>query len=204
MKVVVDWDGTVTEEDTLTMVLEHFGQRELYDRAEEGLQRGELTLHECIELEFSGMTAPLDEAVAFLVEHARVRPGFRELVERFDVVVLSSSFEETIRPALEREDVDVPLVANRVSVTADGWRPIWRDDAACATCGEACKRAALPVDGAPVVYVGDGYSDRCAAAAADRVFARDGLAEYLRGRGVPFEPFTDFHAVAAALLERAA
>jgi 2-hydroxy-3-keto-5-methylthiopentenyl-1-phosphate phosphatase len=50
-----------------------------------------------------------------------------------------------------------------------------------------------------IVFVGDGYSDRCAALAADRVFARDGLAEYLRERGVVHEPFTDFVALGDAL-----
>jgi 2-hydroxy-3-keto-5-methylthiopentenyl-1-phosphate phosphatase len=50
-----------------------------------------------------------------------------------------------------------------------------------------------------VVYVGDGYSDRCAALAADRVFARAGLARYLEEQGVAFEPFETFFDVAAAL-----
>jgi 2-hydroxy-3-keto-5-methylthiopentenyl-1-phosphate phosphatase len=52
-----------------------------------------------------------------------------------------------------------------------------------------------------VVYVGDGYSDRCAALASDRVFATSGLARYLAERGTPFEPFTDFHALSAALAD---
>jgi 2-hydroxy-3-keto-5-methylthiopentenyl-1-phosphate phosphatase len=43
-----------------------------------------------------------------------------------------------------------------------------------------------------LVYLGDGISDRCAAQMADLVFARDGLAEYLLERRVPFVPFADF------------
>ena len=50
-----------------------------------------------------------------------------------------------------------------------------------------------------VVYVGDGYSDRCAAQAADRIFARDGLARYLDEQGVAYELFDDLHDVARAL-----
>lgn len=42
-------------------------------------------------------------------------------------------------------------------------------------------------------------SDRCAAQAAVRIFARGGLAEYLARRGVPFEPFDDLRDVSAAL-----
>ena len=56
----------------------------------------------------------------------------------------------------------------------------------CEVCGEPCKRADVP-EGENVVYVGDGYSDRCAAQAADRIFARDGLATYLDEQGVEYE-----------------
>ena len=74
----------------------------------------------------------------------------------------------------------------------------WRDETVCVHCAEACKRGGLPDDG-PVVFVGDGYSDRCAALAADRVFARDGLARYLDRKGVRYEPFTDFEALTRTL-----
>jgi 2-hydroxy-3-keto-5-methylthiopentenyl-1-phosphate phosphatase len=90
------------------------------------------------------------------------------------------------------------VIANNVDVGHDGWRIRWRDDAVCAHCSESCKRGSLPRNG-PVVFVGDGYSDRCAALAADRVFARDGLAGYLDERGVSYEPFEDFDRLAAAL-----
>jgi 2-hydroxy-3-keto-5-methylthiopentenyl-1-phosphate phosphatase len=49
------------------------------------------------------------------------------------------------------------------------------------------------------VYVGDGYSDRCAAELADLVFARRGLARYLDERGLAYEPFDDFHQIAERL-----
>jgi 2-hydroxy-3-keto-5-methylthiopentenyl-1-phosphate phosphatase len=112
--------------------------------------------------------------------------------------VISAGFHELIDPVLEREAVEVELLANAVDARPDGWRVVWRDDAVCAVCGEACKRGAL-ADGEPYAYVGDGYSDRCAALAAERVFARDGLAAYLSAAGVPFETFESLREVGAAL-----
>jgi len=47
--------------------------------------------------------------------------------------------------------------------------------------------------------VGDGVSDRCVSLAADRVFARAGLASWLDEQGVGHEPFDDLLEVAAAL-----
>jgi 2-hydroxy-3-keto-5-methylthiopentenyl-1-phosphate phosphatase len=98
---------------------------------------------------------------------------------------------------LEREGVTLEVRANEAVPGPDGWRVHFRDDAECPACGEPCKRAALP--GESVVFVGDGVSDHCAALAADRVFARDGLARYLSRRGVPYERFSDLTDVAAAL-----
>jgi 2-hydroxy-3-keto-5-methylthiopentenyl-1-phosphate phosphatase len=193
VRLVLDWDGTVTEVDSLHLVLLEFGDIEAYRRAEDDLGR-KLTLHEVISLEFATVTAPLGEVAAWVVENVRVRPGFHELVERFRPLIVSSGFHELIEPVLAREGVEAELLANRLDPRPDGWRVLWREEAVCAVCGEACKRSTLPVDG-EVVYVGDGYSDRCAALAAERVFARDGLAAYLDQQGVAYEPFDDLHDV---------
>jgi 2-hydroxy-3-keto-5-methylthiopentenyl-1-phosphate phosphatase len=179
------------------MVLEEFGDQKVFARAEGALGQG-LTLREVIELEFSTVRAPFEDVLAWMVEHVRIRPGFREFALEFEPLILSSSFVETIEPLLEREGVRLLVLANSVEPRADGWRVRWRDEAICEHCSEACKRAGLP-GARPVVFVGDGYSDRCAALAADRVFARDGLAEYLAGRGVGYEPFEDFAQLGGAL-----
>jgi 2-hydroxy-3-keto-5-methylthiopentenyl-1-phosphate phosphatase len=197
MNLVLDWDGTVTEIDGLHMIIEEFGDREIY-RVTEGQLGRSMSLHEVIAVEMATLTLPLAEAVRWVREHVTVRPGFRELARRFRPTILSSGFCELIEPVLEREGVSLEVHANRLDPRADGWRAIWRDEAQCDQCGEACKRGGLP-NGAPVVYVGDGVSDRCAALAADRVFARDGLARYLGERGVAYEPFEDFVQLGAAL-----
>ena len=198
MRLVLDFDGTVTERDMLDMVLSEFGDPEIYERVESELGRS-LTLNEVIAAEFQTVTAPLDEVVPWLLANARVRPGFRELAERHRPLIVSSGFHELIEPILEREGALqlVELRANRVDPRPDGWVVRFRQDATCGTCGEPCKRADLPAG--EIVYAGDGYSDRCAAIAADRVFARHSLAAYLDHRGTPYEPLTDFHALAAAL-----
>jgi 2-hydroxy-3-keto-5-methylthiopentenyl-1-phosphate phosphatase len=179
------------------MIIEEFGDREIY-RVTEGQLGRSMSLHEVIAVEMATLTLPLGDAVRWVREHVTVRPGFRELARRFRPTILSSGFRELIEPVLAREGVSLDVHANRLDARPDGWRAIWRDEAECDACGEACKRGGLP-NGAPVVYVGDGVSDRCAALAADRVFARDGLARYLEERGVAYEPFEDFVQLGAAL-----
>ncbi|MGH3071610.1 MAG: haloacid dehalogenase-like hydrolase [Gaiellaceae bacterium] len=196
MRLFVDWDGTVTVQDSLVLVIHEFGDPALLAELEPRVGV-DLTLHEEIALEFAAITAPLGEVVAWVVEHVQVRPGLAELAA-LEPTVVSAGFRALIEPVLAREGVELDVLANDVDARPDGWVVRWRDEAVCATCGEPCKRGGLA--GEPYVYVGDGYSDRCAALAAERVFARDSLAAYLDASGVAYEPFDDLRDVSAALV----
>jgi 2-hydroxy-3-keto-5-methylthiopentenyl-1-phosphate phosphatase len=197
MELVLDWDGTVTEVDGLHLVLLEFGDEAIYEEHEARLGR-ELTLHEVIAGEFRSVRSPLPEVVEWVRDHARLRAGFGDFARKYRPLIVSSGFRELIEPVLEREGLELDVRANRLDPQPDGWRVLFRPQETCTVCGEPCKRSDLAgMDG--FVYVGDGYSDRCVAEAASRVFARDGLATYLEGRGTPFEPFDDFYDVASAL-----
>ena len=195
MRLVVDWDGTVTVEDSLVQVIHEFGDPALLAELEPRVGV-DLTLHEEIALEFGAITTPLEEVARWVVQHVEVRSGLHEL-GGFEPTVISAGFHELIEPVLAREGIALEVLANRLDARPEGWVVHFRDETVCATCGEPCKRGAL--DGEAYVYVGDGYSDRCAALAAERVFARDALAAYLDGRGGSYEPFDDLADVARAL-----
>lgn len=178
-------------------MLREFGGEGIYDTAEARLGR-ELTLNEVIELEFRSVRAPLAEVVAWVRENVRVRDGLAAFALKHRPLIVSSGFHELIEPVLEREGLELEVVANRLDPRPDGWRAVFRSAEPCPVCGEPCKRS--DVSGLDrFVFVGDGVSDRCVSLAAARVFARAGLAEYLRARGIPFEAFTDFHALEAQL-----
>ena len=205
--LVVDFDGTITQEDVLDEIARTFGDDEVYREVDEALDRNGITLHEVLRREFEPVRALLGEVLEWVHANASIRPGFRELVELarargWRVVVVSSGFRQLIEPMLERAGIQgLELVSNEVDPDPEGWRITFFDESRCEVCGEACKRTTVRsmVDGGEVVYVGDGYSDRCAAEDADLVFARRGLAAYLAERGVPFEPFDDFFQIAKKL-----
>jgi 2-hydroxy-3-keto-5-methylthiopentenyl-1-phosphate phosphatase len=204
LALVLDFDGTITEVDPLQEVSRRFGNPEVVRQVEEALAVGQITLQEEITREFAPVRASLDDVVHWVLGRARVRAGFRELValahdRAWPILVLSSGFHELIEPVLARAQVEVEVKANRLDARPDGWRVLWRDGSVCPVCGQPCKRAALPKDG-DIVYIGDGYSDRCAALASNRVFATRSLARYLDAQGVPYEPFGDFFDVARALV----
>jgi 2-hydroxy-3-keto-5-methylthiopentenyl-1-phosphate phosphatase len=191
MRLVLDWDGTVTERDTLHLTIERFGDLEVFRAMEEQIGRA-LSLNEVIAVEMATISAPFDEVLGWLLDVVRVRPGLAELVAAHDPLIVSAGFRELIEPVLEREGIVASVVANRLEPDPAGWRSVFLERAPCPVCGEPCKRMAL-VGSGPFVFVGDGVSDRCASLAAERVYARDGLARWLEERGVPFEPFEDLH-----------
>jgi 2-hydroxy-3-keto-5-methylthiopentenyl-1-phosphate phosphatase len=80
-------------------------------------------------------------------------------------------------------------------------RIAFRERALCDVCGERCKRAEVAdlAAGRRVAFVGDGYSDVCAAEVADLRFARASLARHLDAGGHPYVPFEDMHDVRRGL-----
>jgi 2-hydroxy-3-keto-5-methylthiopentenyl-1-phosphate phosphatase len=152
--------------------------------------------------------ATFEQVRDLVLRLAPVRPGFRELVEwaraeGHRLVVLSSGFRCVIDVILGSVGLgDLEIRSHEARFSADGCQLVWSDRGErCPLCDRRCKRHEIRLlsRGEPLVYLGDGISDRCAARMADVVFARAGLAEYLRAEGVPFLPFEDFHEVVAQL-----
>ena len=196
MQLVLDWDGTCTVRDSLVAAIHDLGDPSVYDA---GVQESFDSYEEMLAAEVNTLQVTADEAAAWAVEHVELRAGLHELLELYRPVIVSSGLPQLIRPVLEREGLDgLELRSNDADVRPDGWRVIFRDEGMCPVCGDKCKRRSLP-DGRPLVFVGDGWSDRCASLACDRVFARTGLAAYLDEQGVPYEPYETFFDVAAAL-----
>ena len=74
--IFVDFDGTITEQDLLDRIAQTFGDPEVYREVDEGLDERRLSLHEVLRREFEPVRAPLEEVVAWVLEHATIRTGF--------------------------------------------------------------------------------------------------------------------------------
>jgi 2-hydroxy-3-keto-5-methylthiopentenyl-1-phosphate phosphatase len=195
LQLVLDWDGTCTVRDSLVAAIHDLGDPTVYEGA---FQERFGSYGAALAAEIATLRVTAQEAAAWAVANVELRPGFHELVARYRPVIVSSGLPHLIRPVLEREGVDLELRSNDAEPSPGGWRVIFRDEGVCPVCGDKCKRRSLPA-GTPLVFVGDGWSDRCASLAADRVFARTGLAAYLDEQGVAYESYESLFDVAAAL-----
>ena len=202
--IACDFDGTITERDTLHVIVEEFGTRGLWGAIEPRLRAGEVTLEQAMQEEFASVRATPEQVREVVLAGAGLRPGFTRLVEWAEgaghrLIIFSSGFRSVIRDVLATMGHDdIEVVSHDARFSPEGAEILWSDRGeTCVECGRRCKRHDLRGRhrGEGVVYIGDGLSDLCVAHTADLVFARAHLARDLTAAGVPFVPFEDFDEV---------
>jgi 2-hydroxy-3-keto-5-methylthiopentenyl-1-phosphate phosphatase len=208
--IACDFDGTITERDTLDLVVHQYAP-EVWDAVEVKLRRGDVSLLAAMEEEFRNVRAREAEVVAFVLECAALRAGFAEFVswvgqEGHDFVVVSAGFRSLIDPVLAAASLPYLHVhaGDALFTTRGTLLSFPPSSAACIETCAHCKSETIAAHGpfaGPVVYIGDGYSDRCGAENADIIFARRELARYLSEEGVAYRPFEDFFEVRRVLEE---
>lgn len=218
LHLFIDFDGTISEEDTTDLLLQRFADPE-WEAVEAAWARGEMGSRECMARQVSLLRMTPEQLDGFL-DGVRIDPAFPEAVALFrrhgvPVTVLSDGLDLVARGVLDRAGVDAPVLSNRLRWQGgDRWKldfPHARTDCASAAGNCKCTRVITdtrPPAGAPgtvSVLIGDGRSDFCAARAADVVFAKGKLAAHCRERRIPhlaFQEFGDLTPLLRRLLER--
>jgi len=208
VSVLIDFDGTISQQDVGDALLARFvadeaavramdqryvdglaGSRELISWDMDVLPRDAALLAESID------ELALDEGIVDIVAVVRAVGGAVEIV--------SDGIGFHIERMLARLGLaDLPVATNAVEpgrgaagVTFPYGHP------ACHVCG-TCKRERVRGHqraGRAVVFIGDGPSDRYAAFHADVVFAKASLATWCAGEGIAFEPWGTLAEVATWL-----
>jgi 2-hydroxy-3-keto-5-methylthiopentenyl-1-phosphate phosphatase len=214
VRVFVDFDGTITRFDVGDTLFERFGGTACTD-AVHRYEKGEISAVECFRKECAACgEVPLTELEQFL-DSQEIDPTFREFQDfcrdrSCECVILSDGMNYYIDRILRRYNLQVPFQSNSlalVPVPGTGnvrFEPSFPfTDETCDRCA-ACKRNHIlnvSADNDIIVYVGEGYSDRCPARYADVVFAKDHLLEYCRQESIPFYEYHTFADVRRKLQE---
>jgi 2,3-diketo-5-methylthio-1-phosphopentane phosphatase len=209
LHIFSDFDGTITEKDTLVFLTTNLGGGQRMVAAIGRLIReGKLTLREGIAAEMRSIRRPFDEAVALLRREVRIDPGFAPLARWCEengipLTVLSAGFHQFIDLFISRDEFPhLEILANDIRPDEQvGWQCEFRDQT---TWGhdKAKPLAEAQRRGEYVVFIGDGLSDRAAAEAADEVFAKHSLAEYCRERGINCHEYQTFNEILKQLQNR--
>jgi 2,3-diketo-5-methylthio-1-phosphopentane phosphatase len=200
LAVLVDYDGTIALTDVSDTLMAESVTADWEARAAE-YDAGRIGSRSLMEWELALVATPEDRlrAIASAQPHD---PGFTAFVATarsagIPVEVVSDGFGFFIPSAMAALGLpDIPVVTASTTFPAGG-RPriaFPNGHAGCLVCG-TCKRArvlAYQATGRAVVFIGDGASDRYAAAYSDLVFAKHQLLAMCHEAGWPYRRWTEF------------
>lgn len=207
MRIICDFDGTITQQDTTDWVLEALADP-AWREIESDWVAGRISAAECMRQQVALIGGSQRELDAVLDE-VQLDPGFADFLawagaHQFAVSIVSDGVDYFIDRILARHGIaKIPTVANQLSGRPGrrGLEQPW-SRAGCAARSGVCKCEAsgvTPAGIATTVFIGDGRSDFCVSARADLLFAKGALADYAAARDQAFIPFETFHDVTRAL-----
>jgi 2-hydroxy-3-keto-5-methylthiopentenyl-1-phosphate phosphatase len=205
--VVVDFDGTIVDEDVSEAILQAFAPASWWEIDLE-FQRGEIGSRECLVRQAALLAGRQEDMLRFAVETFRLDPTFPLFVSwarsrGMTVAVASDGLGFYVEPMLRAAGVTgVRVHANRSSVVDGHVRLGFPEQhPECRTCG-VCKMGVVQryrSEGRLVAFVGEGHTDRYGALYADVVFAKKSLPAICAADGVPFVRWTTFDDIRAHL-----
>lgn len=202
----MDFDGTVARADVgYSMVKKYAGPG--WEELNKLWEQGVLSTGECAQRTLDLLAVKPGELQAFF-EAQEIDPGFPGFIQwlkeqNHDYCIVSDGYDNYIEPILKKYGLMIEYYANHLEYNR-GWTissPHLNPQ--CARCG-TCKSKIIEskCDHESLhVYVGDGHSDKCAAAKCDIVLAKSALAEYCACAGILFHPFEDFYDVQEILIK---
>ena len=141
------------------------------------------------------------QVLEFVLHRERLDPFFPEFVgfcrgRKIDLKIVSDGLDVYIEAILRKHNLEIEFYSNRLIFLGDG-RIEFDFPLASGECGRCgtCKRSLIErfrPDYDRIIYVGDGYSDVCAARASDQIFAKPILYEKCIGNGTPCTRYKDF------------
>lgn len=209
LHIFTDFDGTITEKDTLVFLATHLGGGEkMVQTIGRLIRSGELTLSEAIAAEMRSIRRPFADAEALLRQQVRIDPGFIPFAawcesKAIPLTVLSAGFHQLIDLFIQRAEFPhLEVLANTLKPNEEiGWQCVFRDKTGWGHDKAVAIKAAKQRS-EHTIFIGDGLSDRGAADVADEVFAKHSLVEHCRQHKIRFDEFQTFEDVLKKLQER--
>lgn len=207
MLFVVDFDGTISQGDTIDALLERFADEhwQTYERA---WLAGEIDAVTCMQQQLALVKADNIAVESFFrsikLDHSFLR--FYALAKQVGkVVIASDGLDHAINVAMQHARFpSLPIFANRLHFSPHGISMSFPNrQANCAGGNGNCKcavaRRQQTSASETIVLIGDGKSDACLAQHADVVFAKAGLQRFCVQHQIPHIPFNTFDDIVATL-----
>ncbi len=210
MIIFSDFDGTIAQNDVGNLLARTFGDAASCAEAVAAWKRDEISSWQCIERESATIRVTQFQLDAFC-DRQMLSNGFAEFAalcrrRGWPLIVLSDGWDYYIKRILARHALTLPVYSNHLRFAPPDrlFVEFPHREHSCGRCAN-CKGyhvRRMRHNHEQIVYIGDGFSDRCGAQEADWVFAKGELANWLNERQVAHYRFEDFAQIAAVLAEK--
>lgn len=198
--VFTDFDGTITIKDVGDELFRKYSKFDFYIQK---LLSGEISIHQywievCKNLDRNVNQERIKQfALSFEVD-----PYFKQFAwfceqNKIKLSIVSDGFDTYINPIIQSLELNqITIFCNTLIFENNNVIPIFPNASESCTClCASCKRntilSKIP-ENAVIVFIGDGFSDYCAAEHSDIIFAKDKLAAYCNENKIPHYPFSTF------------
>ncbi len=204
-KIFVDFDGTITKEDTGDAVFSKFGHNETVQKVIDELLNDRISARDCwLRLCESVDYIDKNELDNFILK-IEIDKTFHSFVDYCDkhkikLLILSDGFDYYINLILKRENLNhLRVYSNKLMINEKNklipYFPFY--DSGCTTSAN-CKRNHIinnSSDDEYTVFIGDGNSDKYTVHFCDFIFAKDDLLKYCERERISYFPFKNFNDV---------
>ena len=178
IRFFIDFDGTVTKNDVVDLILERFASAE-WRKIEREWVGGKIGSRECLTRQIALVSATREDLIK-LCEEVEVDPHFFLFLKTakdlaIPVTIVSDGFQVVIEEVLKV--YTVPIFSNQLEWHGPNVRVRFPNGPVCEHACANCKSRVIEnhrMPGEKVIFVGDGLSDRFAAMSSDLTFAKDG------------------------------
>lgn len=192
----IDFDGTVSLDDTTDTVLERLADPAWLD-VEAEWTAGRIGSRECLARQAVLLRASPEQIDAVLAEMV-IDPDFIAFVTMAEragatMQIVSDGFDRFIKPVLARAGLRLPVTCNRlVPAGPDRWTAEFPAASPNCTNGSGVCKCMAAQSEKLLVLIGDGRSDFCLAERADFVLAKGSLAKHCAAKNVAFKAIAGF------------
>jgi 2-hydroxy-3-keto-5-methylthiopentenyl-1-phosphate phosphatase len=209
-KIFVDFDGTITSIDIGEWFTDTFGDPQKNREIIKLWVEKKITSPESWFMMFENVLFNKKRFIQF-IDQVEIDPTFKNFVDYcnqniFEVRVLSDGFDFYINKILAREGFgNLEVYCNKANITPENKviPEFPYGDEECKYCGN-CKRNHILYNSSDddfIIYIGDGYSDKCPIQYCDFIFAKNSLLKYCEINRITYFPFKNFDDVKYKLIE---
>lgn len=212
--ILVDFDGTITTEDTNDKLIEYFWNYEVEEFLKNNSER-DMTYVDFMDILFSKLRISEKRYLDFILKEIEISKGFIQFYREIKnlgipIAVISGGFTNGIIPFLKKYGIDdMKIFANSLrfgkeNITIDFYHN--RNPRCChiGYCGN-CKTIHLNEFRRryrQIIFIGDGITDEPVASKADIVFAKDKLLEYCNQHRIDCISWENFFDIGKIILKQ--